>query len=78
MPRTTVTISQEARLIKLEGVLVGEIPKRAGAPLGRELSGKALATYVLAKAKDGYQVVLSLPELDHRVHIERHHHGRYD
>ena len=38
--------------------------KRAGAPLGRELSCKALTTYVQATAKDGYQVVFSLAELD--------------
>ena len=37
---------------------------RAGAPLGKELRGKALATYVLAKARDGYQVVFGLAEVD--------------
>jgi DMSO/TMAO reductase YedYZ molybdopterin-dependent catalytic subunit len=64
MPRTTVTVSEEAREVKYEGVLVGELLKRAGAPLGRDLSGKAVATYVRATAKDGYQVVFSLAELD--------------
>jgi hypothetical protein len=38
--------------------------KRAGAPVGTELRGNAMATYVLASAKDGYQVVFSLAELD--------------
>ena len=47
-----------------EGVLVGEILKTAGVPLGAELRGNALATYVLASATDGYQVVFSLAELD--------------
>jgi DMSO/TMAO reductase YedYZ molybdopterin-dependent catalytic subunit len=64
MPRTTVTVSEEGREIKYEGVLVGELLKRAGAPVGRDLSGKAVATYVRATAKDGYQVVFSLAELD--------------
>jgi DMSO/TMAO reductase YedYZ molybdopterin-dependent catalytic subunit len=64
MPRTTVTVSEEGREIKYEGVLVGELLKRAGAPVGRDLSGKAIATYVRASAKDGYQVVFSLAELD--------------
>jgi DMSO/TMAO reductase YedYZ molybdopterin-dependent catalytic subunit len=64
MPRTTVTVSEEGREIKYEGVLVGELLKRAGAPVGRDLSGKAVATYVRASAKDGYQVVFSLAELD--------------
>jgi hypothetical protein len=64
MPRTTVTVSEEGRQISYEGVLVGELLKRAGAPVGRDLSGKAVATYVRASAKDGYQVVFSLAELD--------------
>src|SRR5262245_35352657 len=64
MPRTTVTVSEEGRQIAYEGVLVGELLKRAGAPVGRDLSGKAVATYVRATAKDGYQVVFSLAELD--------------
>jgi DMSO/TMAO reductase YedYZ molybdopterin-dependent catalytic subunit len=65
MPRTTVTVSEEGgRQVSYEGVLVGELLKRAGAPVGRDLSGKAVATYVRASAKDGYQVVFSLAELD--------------
>ena len=48
-----------------EGVLVGEMLKRAGAPLGSDLRGNAVATYVMASATDGYQVVFSLAELDH-------------
>ena len=43
---------------------MGELLKRAGAPVGRDLSGKAVASYVRASAKDGYQVVFSLAELD--------------
>lgn len=64
MPRTAVTVVEEGRQISYEGVLVGELLKRAGAPVGRDLSGKAVATYVRASAKDGYQVVFSLAELD--------------
>jgi len=64
MPRTTVTVTADGRDQKYEGVLVGEILKRAGAPLGRDLTGDAVATYVVASAKDGYQVVFSLAELD--------------
>jgi molybdopterin-dependent oxidoreductase-like protein protein len=64
MPRTTVTVSEAGRQVTYEGVLVGELLKRAGAPVGRDLSGKALATYVRASAKDGYEVAFSLAELD--------------
>lgn len=64
MPRTTVTVSEEGRDIKYEGVLVADILRRAGVPLGRDMSGGAVASYVLAGAQDGYQVVFSLAELD--------------
>src|SRR5450432_1569010 len=53
MPRTTVTVSEDGRQIQYEGVLVGDVLSRAGAPLGKDLSGKALASYVLASARDG-------------------------
>jgi DMSO/TMAO reductase YedYZ molybdopterin-dependent catalytic subunit len=65
MPRTTVELKDEdGRPVKYEGVLVGEILKRAGATLGADLRGPALTSYVLATAGDGYQVLFSLAELD--------------
>ncbi len=47
-----------------EGVWLHEVLKKAGVPQGSELRGKALSSYVLAEAQDGYQVVFSLGELD--------------
>jgi len=64
LPRTRVVVKAEGRTVAYEGVLVGEILKRAGAPLGAELRGPAVAAYVLATAPDGYQVVFSVGELD--------------
>src|SRR5262245_37783454 len=64
MPRTTVTLSAEGKTTRYEGVLLAEVLTRAGAPLGRDLSGGALASYVLASASDGYQVVFALAEAD--------------
>ncbi len=64
LPRTKVEVQEDGRTISYEGVLVGEILKRAGAPLGAELRGDAIASYVVATATDGYQVVFSLAELD--------------
>ena len=65
MPRAKVEVKDEdGRVVSYEGVLVGEILKRAGAALGGELRGNAVATYVVASATDGYQVVFSLAELD--------------
>ena len=64
MPRTTVSVMDQGREVKYSGVLIGEILARAGAPLGRDLSGPAVATYVVATGKDGYAAVFSLGELD--------------
>jgi DMSO/TMAO reductase YedYZ molybdopterin-dependent catalytic subunit len=65
MPRTSVEVkSEDGRAVKYDGVLVGEILRRAGATLGSDLRGDAMATYVLASASDGYQVLFSLAELD--------------
>jgi hypothetical protein len=60
-----------------EGVLVGELLKRAGAPLGSDLRGNAIASYVVATATDGYQAVFSLAELDPAFTAERHHGRRH-
>lgn len=64
MPRAKVEMQEEGRTIVYEGVLVGELLKRAGAPLGTALRGDAVATYVIATASDGYRAVFSLAELD--------------
>src|SRR5690242_1009310 len=45
-----------------EGVLLSDILKRAGQPLGEDLRGGAqLTRYVVAMAHDGYRVLFSLP-----------------
>ena len=65
MPRQTVSVQQEdGSKVEYEGVLLREVLARVGAPVGKELRGKALASYVLAKAHDGYQVVFGLAEVD--------------
>jgi DMSO/TMAO reductase YedYZ molybdopterin-dependent catalytic subunit len=65
MPRTSVTVKGENdEETTYEGVLLYDILKKAGAPLGKQLMGKALASYVLAEARDGYQVVYTLTEMD--------------
>ena len=65
MPREKVSIpDQDGTQVEYEGVTLREILQRAGTPLGNQLRGKALTTYVLAKAHDGYQVVFALGEID--------------
>jgi DMSO/TMAO reductase YedYZ molybdopterin-dependent catalytic subunit len=66
MPRTSVTVKGEGNdeETTYEGVLLYDILKKAGAPLDKQLMGKALASYVLAEARDGYQVLYTLTEID--------------
>jgi DMSO/TMAO reductase YedYZ molybdopterin-dependent catalytic subunit len=65
MPRETVSLpAPDGSKTVYEGVKLFEVLRKAGAPFGEKLRGKALATYVLAKAQDGYQVAFTLGELD--------------
>ena len=65
MPRETVSIPEEGGAkIAYEGVQLREILKLAGMPQGHDMRGKALATYIVAKAHDGYQVVFTPGEMD--------------
>jgi DMSO/TMAO reductase YedYZ molybdopterin-dependent catalytic subunit len=52
MPRTSVTLSVEGKENTYEGVLLYDILTQAGAPLGKQLTGKALASYILAEARE--------------------------
>jgi hypothetical protein len=64
MPRAAVRMDNNGIETVYEGVWISEIPKKAGVRLGEALRGAGLATYVLASASDGYQVVFSIGELD--------------
>jgi DMSO/TMAO reductase YedYZ molybdopterin-dependent catalytic subunit len=64
MPRASVKTIGNGVLTVYDGVWLHEVLKRAGAPQGETLRGKALAGYLLAEASDGYQVVFSLGEVD--------------
>src|ERR1700744_5841522 len=64
MPRATVRTTNNGMETVYDGVWLHDVLKAAGVPQGGELRGKALATYVLAEAQDGYQVLFSLAELD--------------
>jgi hypothetical protein len=65
MPRQSIVLTEpDGSKTTYEGVALVEVLKRAGAPVGKALRGDALASYVVAKAHDGYQVVYSLAEID--------------
>ena len=64
MPRQTVTVQEhDGTKVDYDGVLLMDILKRAGAPADKQIRGKALASYLLAKAHDGYEVVFTLAEM---------------
>jgi hypothetical protein len=60
--KTTVTVGKESRTY--EGVLVSEILKRAGQPMGEQLRKGQLVRYAVFSAHDGYRVLFALPEFD--------------
>jgi DMSO/TMAO reductase YedYZ molybdopterin-dependent catalytic subunit len=65
MPRETASVpAPDGSKIVYEGVTLLAVLQKAGAPFGKQLRGKVLTTYVLAKAQDGYQVVFTLGEID--------------
>jgi DMSO/TMAO reductase YedYZ molybdopterin-dependent catalytic subunit len=65
MPRETAALGEmDGSKVSYEGVPLTEILKKAGVPFGKEMRGKALAGYLLVEARDGYQVVFSMGELD--------------
>jgi DMSO/TMAO reductase YedYZ molybdopterin-dependent catalytic subunit len=65
LPRESVEIEEQGgEKVTYEGVPLQEILQAAGIAFGREMRGKALAGYVLASARDGYEVVFGLGELD--------------
>lgn len=64
MPRTTAMFERDGESATYEGVLLYDILVKAGVPFGRAMTGKPMASYILASARDGYQVVFALPEID--------------
>jgi hypothetical protein len=50
------------------GVPLATLLAKVNAPLGKELRGEAMTSYVTATGSDGYSVVLSLAEVDPSFH----------
>jgi DMSO/TMAO reductase YedYZ molybdopterin-dependent catalytic subunit len=64
MPRTTAPFERGGETATYEGVLLYDILQKAGVPFGKDMPGKPMASYILATARDGYQVVFAIPEID--------------
>jgi hypothetical protein len=50
------------------GVRLADLLAKMNAPLGSELHGEPLASYIVATGSDGYQAVLALAEVDPTFH----------
>ena len=70
LPHITVTVQNTHADEKetYSGVRLADLCTKLGAPLGKELRGKAMVSYIKASAPDGYAVVFSIAEIDPEFH----------
>jgi hypothetical protein len=65
LPRVTVNATDEAgHTNAYSGVALDALIVRAGAPSGPAVRGKAMMTYIVVGAADGYHALFTLAELD--------------
>lgn len=64
LPRATATLSSDNKTTTYQGVLLYDLLTQAGWQFGHGMMGKGMATYLLATARDGYQVTFTPAELD--------------
>ena len=64
LPRRSAHVTEHGKEASFEGVALSEVLKMAGIPTGETLRGKQLVKYLLVDARDGYQVIFALAELD--------------
>jgi len=70
LPHITVTVhnSHTNADETYSGVPLATLLEKVNAPLGKELHGGAMTSFVVATGSDGYSVVLSLAEIDPEFH----------
>jgi hypothetical protein len=64
MPHVQVTTKAHGQTHVYDGVILGDVLAKVGAPRGGAIKGPELATVVRFTARDGYKVVLGLAETD--------------
>jgi hypothetical protein len=64
LPHKTVTVAEHDQSVTYSGVSLNDLLKQAGAPFGKDMKGKAFRLGLLARASDGYQVLIALSSLD--------------
>jgi hypothetical protein len=70
LPHTTITVHNGHTNVAetYSGVPLATLLAKVNAPLGKELHGEAMTSYLVATGSDGYSVVLSLAEVDPDFH----------
>jgi hypothetical protein len=70
LPHITITVhnGHTNAAETYSGVPLPTLLAKVNAPLGKELRGDAMTSYVLATGTDGYSVILSLAEVDPEFH----------
>jgi hypothetical protein len=65
LTRQTITATDDkGNTNTYSGFSLHDLLVRAGAPDGEAVRGKAMMSYVVVGASDGYRVIFTLPELD--------------
>jgi hypothetical protein len=64
LPRTRAQVSQHDQTHDFEGVALSSLLARVGVDVSHPLQGRDLGAAIRVTAADGYQVVLSLSEID--------------
>jgi hypothetical protein len=70
LPHITITVhnGHTNAAETYSGVSRATLLQKVNVPLGKELHGEAMTSYVVATGSDGYSVVLSLAEVDPEFH----------
>jgi DMSO/TMAO reductase YedYZ molybdopterin-dependent catalytic subunit len=64
LPHKTVTVTEHEKNVTYEAVSLNDLLKQAGAPSGKDMKGRAFRLGLIAKASDGYQVLIALSSLE--------------
>jgi hypothetical protein len=70
LPHVTVTVQNSHTDISetYSGVLLATLLEKINAPMGKQLHGEAMTSYLIASGSDGYSIALSLAEVDPNFH----------
>jgi hypothetical protein len=71
LPHETATLQLDTKTETCEGVPLGVLLAKVGAPQGKALRGPEMADVVLVSAADGYRVAIALAETDPLMRANR-------